>query len=252
MTAVATTPAPAPVAGSVPLENARHEAFALGIVGGMSQREAYRAAGYKPKTDEAADAAASRLLSDVKVAARVAWIKSQAVADNVMGLNEVLAEFSHVGRANMRDFVHLTLSDNLVNELQDLPPEVTAAIQELTVESYTEDGDAVREALEQQPQGGALKRQARPVRVVKRIKLKLHPKLQALSELRAHHEPQRHVHTGKDGGPIAVKDESEPISELELGRRVVFALELGRRALAAAAAATPAAPPPAAAKPTKG
>lgn len=53
------------------LENAQHEIFAQEIVRGTSQRCAYKAAGYKVKSDAAADANASRLLSTAKVAARV-------------------------------------------------------------------------------------------------------------------------------------------------------------------------------------
>ena len=38
-------------------------------------------------------------------------------------------------------------------------------------------------------------------------------------------------HTGKDGGPISTKDETEqPMSERELGRRIMFALERAARA----------------------
>ena len=53
------------------LGNARHEKFAQEIVKGASQRDAYRTAGYPTKSDAAADASASRLLSNAKVAARV-------------------------------------------------------------------------------------------------------------------------------------------------------------------------------------
>lgn len=52
------------------LKNAKHEAFAQGMFAGKCGREAYRTAGYDC-TPEAADAAASRLLKDVRVSARV-------------------------------------------------------------------------------------------------------------------------------------------------------------------------------------
>ena len=45
-----------------PLQNAKQEAFARAIVEGASQRDAYRSAGYTPRTDAAADASASRLI----------------------------------------------------------------------------------------------------------------------------------------------------------------------------------------------
>jgi len=63
------------------LKNPKHEAFAQGVFSGQSYRESYIAAGYaaKPST---ADAAASRLMKDVKsgVADRVAELQAQAVA----------------------------------------------------------------------------------------------------------------------------------------------------------------------------
>ena len=58
------------------LANPRHEIFAQQIAKGISQRDAYRGAGYEPKSDAVADAAASRLLSDVKISARVAEIQA--------------------------------------------------------------------------------------------------------------------------------------------------------------------------------
>jgi len=53
------------------LDNPQHEIFAQEIVKGTSQRDAYKTAGYQTKSDAAADASASRLLSHVKVEARI-------------------------------------------------------------------------------------------------------------------------------------------------------------------------------------
>ncbi len=59
------------------LENSRHEKFAQGLAQGMSAAEAYKAAGYEAKGN-VAEAAASRLLRDVKVASRVEELKQRA------------------------------------------------------------------------------------------------------------------------------------------------------------------------------
>jgi hypothetical protein len=59
------------------LENSRHEKFAQGLAQGMSAAEAYRQAGYEVKGN-VAEAAASRLLRDVKVASRVEELKQRA------------------------------------------------------------------------------------------------------------------------------------------------------------------------------
>jgi phage terminase small subunit len=54
--------------------NARQEAFARGLAEGMSQRQAYMAAGYGCK-GTTADENASRLLGNAKVAARVSELR---------------------------------------------------------------------------------------------------------------------------------------------------------------------------------
>lgn len=61
------------------LENPRHEKFAQGLAQGMSAGEAYRQAGYDAKGN-AAEAAASRLLKNVKVHSRVEELKNRAAA----------------------------------------------------------------------------------------------------------------------------------------------------------------------------
>lgn len=53
------------------LNNVRHERFAHEIAKGSSSRDAYKAAGYETKSDAAADACASRLLSSAAIKARV-------------------------------------------------------------------------------------------------------------------------------------------------------------------------------------
>jgi phage terminase small subunit len=57
-----------------PLKNSRHERFAQEIVDGECASAAYKLAGYSA-TGNSAEAAASRLLSDVKVAARIEELK---------------------------------------------------------------------------------------------------------------------------------------------------------------------------------
>lgn len=56
-----------------PLKNERHEAFAHGLAKGMTQIEAYVAAGYKPD-----DGAAARLSGNVRISERVAELLARA------------------------------------------------------------------------------------------------------------------------------------------------------------------------------
>jgi phage terminase small subunit len=72
---------------SKPLDNSRHEAFALNVAQGMSATEAYRQAGYEAKD---ADVAGPRLLGNVGngIKERVEYIKAQAATSAVLSIAE--------------------------------------------------------------------------------------------------------------------------------------------------------------------
>ena len=72
------------------LDNAKHERFAQEIAKGATGRDAYRAAGYASKSDAAADASASRLLSDVKVRDRIAELQDRAATSTVTTMESLL------------------------------------------------------------------------------------------------------------------------------------------------------------------
>src|SRR6185437_9695766 len=181
------------------LANAKHEAFARAIVGGTPAREAYRGAGYKPKSDDVATACASRLLADASVSARVAELKEAAAEKAVMTRAEVLRELSLLGRSSLkRILVRGEDTREVVESLQDLPDEDAAAIKSIVVDTYiTGSGDTARE--------------------VKRL---------------------RHEHTGKDGGPIETKEVTE-FSDIEVARRVAFLLQKAARQTIAGGAPAP-------------
>ncbi|MFZ3251722.1 MAG: terminase small subunit, partial [Pseudolabrys sp.] len=74
------------------LKNSRHELFAQEIAKGRSQREAYRAAGYLTKSDDATDANASRLLSNAKVANRIRELQTEAANSTEVTVSSLIAE----------------------------------------------------------------------------------------------------------------------------------------------------------------
>lgn len=192
------------------LSNPKHEAVVRAYIGDPERIGSRAYCAVFPKASpRAAQTAWSRLLKKAVFKARLAEVEAEIAAKAldaaVMSLREVLGEQSKIGRADMRDFVHLGLTDDLAGAVEDLPPEKTAAIQELTVETYVEG-------------------RGKAARTVKRVKFKLHSKAYALSELRAHHEPQRHEHTGADGKPIETKDLTERPSDIEIARRLAFLL----------------------------
>lgn len=68
---------------SEPLANARHERFACELAKGNAAGKAYELAGYKRD-----DASACRLSRNPKVKARLAWLKRQAAAVDVLTIAE--------------------------------------------------------------------------------------------------------------------------------------------------------------------
>lgn len=81
----------------------QQERFCRLIVEGKSQREAYLGAGYNPSNDNATDAAASRLLSAVKVQARIAELRApvtKRMQITLESITEMLREDRELARQN--------------------------------------------------------------------------------------------------------------------------------------------------------
>ena len=72
--------------GRTPLDNARHERFAQNIVKGMAAGPAYTAAGYRV-TGNSAKSAGGRLLTNVDVQARIAWLQG-STADQIIDIRD--------------------------------------------------------------------------------------------------------------------------------------------------------------------
>lgn len=87
------------------LENRRHELFAQGMAKGLSGRDAYKAAGFAPGTAEAADAAASRLLREDKVDARIKALLGKAAEKAEVTAERVIAELAKIGFGDIRQVV---------------------------------------------------------------------------------------------------------------------------------------------------
>jgi phage terminase small subunit len=190
------------------LKSAKHEAFARAIVEGKSGREAYRTAGYKAD-GAAADVNASRLLRDAQVSARIAELKDQAAKATELSAQKVLDELARIAFANMADYMRAGAGGDPYLDFSRLTREQAAALAEVTVEDF-KDG------------------RGKDAREVRKIKFKLCDKRAALVDLGNYFGlfKQKVEHSGPDGGPI----ETANLSELELARRIAFALERGARA----------------------
>lgn len=81
----------------------QQERFCRLIIEGRSQRDAYLGAGYKPTNDNAADAAASRLLSAVKVQTRISELRApvtKRMQITLESVTEMLREDRELARQN--------------------------------------------------------------------------------------------------------------------------------------------------------
>lgn len=195
------------------LKNVKHEAVLQAYLLDKTRVgwRAYKAV-YPKSSQRAAEVAWSRLLTNAEFTARrdelLAGVLEAVKNTATMDLAEVLEELSKLGRSNIQNMV-VDGDDtaDVVMSLRDMTPAHAATISELTIETYVEGkGEDARD--------------------VKRVRLKLHDKKGALSELRRHFEPDRHEHSGPKGAPIAVAD----LSLTEAARRIAFALVRAQRA----------------------
>jgi phage terminase small subunit len=103
------------------LTNAKHERFAQEIVKCSSSRDAYKAAGYNSKSDSVADAAASRLLSDVKIQGRIAELQGRAAEKVALNRSWVLERLMRNARITMgEEKVKITVKPKDSTETIDL------------------------------------------------------------------------------------------------------------------------------------
>lgn len=84
----------------------QQERFCQFMVQGKTQRDAYRLAGYKTATDEATDAAASRLLSNGKIEARIAQLREKGAKRAEVTLEWLIVQAQEVLEAAKSDAAH--------------------------------------------------------------------------------------------------------------------------------------------------
>ncbi len=155
---------------SGPLKNARRELFAQSVAAGKSVLASHKAAGYRPELRNAA-----RLKAHPSIKARIEQLQwdrerlaqaanQQALTKLAVSKESVGREFALIGFANMMDYTAPDQDGHRVLDLDHVTREQMAAVQEMTVDYYTEGKGK-----------GALR--------VKRVKVKLHPKVAALEKL---------------------------------------------------------------------
>lgn len=129
----------------------------------LNATQAATRAGYSAKT---AYSAGQRLLKHVDVASALAEAMEKRATKLDITAERVLGELALIGFANMQDYVRIHGGDPYV-DLSEMTREQAAAISEVTVEDFTDGrGEDARE--------------------VRRVKMKLHDKKGALTDLGRH------------------------------------------------------------------
>ncbi|MDE9467444.1 terminase small subunit [Xenorhabdus bovienii] len=172
--------------------------FALGILKGLNQVDAYRKAGGKAEGDSA-HVQASRMISFDKVKTFLAVMNQEAVSDAVMSRQEALERLSTMGRVSLHDIAEFRNSQ--IGEDDEGQPVFQASWQ-------------FKDSALQNP--AALSAISELTTGKDGIKLKLHdPKaaIKQLSELMGWDAPKKTELTGANGGPIQHTDLTE--EELE-------------------------------------
>ena len=134
---------------------------------------------------KSAEVQAARLLGNAKIAARIAQRQAARSRRTEITQDAVLTELAKIGFANMADYMRAGANGDPYLDFSALTRDQAAALQEVTVEDFTDGrGEDARE--------------------VRRVKFKLADKRAALVDVGRHLGmfKERHEHTGKDGGPI--------------------------------------------------
>lgn len=174
---------------------------ATNVLAGMSQRQAYYAAGGKAKNDVSADSTVYEILSSPQVKAFMDSMKLQAVSDAIMSREEAAKILTQLSRGNLTDLVKFqtvvagknmeTGEDvyqtvwSIDEDLQEKDPEKLIIISELEVGKS----------------GPKIKQHSKTAAIAQ------------LSKMMGWEAAQKFEHSGPGGGPILSKDVTELTDE---------------------------------------
>jgi phage terminase small subunit len=152
-----------------------------GQVGGSYARAGYRARG------NAAEAAGSRLLRNVKVSEKIAELRAAAAARAEVAAADVIRDLARVGLADIGQVLDFSGPDLKLRDASAIPEDARRALAAVKVRRFTEGrGEAARE--------------------VEIIEFRLANKVEALDKLARYfglYGPGRHEHSGPGGAPIS-------------------------------------------------
>ena len=146
--------------GSTMLRSVMQEAVLDSILAGTFQTDAYLEHYPTCKSKRVAEAAASRLLSNVRVKARLDYRRRQLAAKTEITAEKVLKEMAKIGFSNIQDF---TGRGNAITDISKLDPSIAAAVESVQSDIRYDNGKG---------EG-----------YTEKVKIKLHSKLGALNSL---------------------------------------------------------------------
>ncbi len=124
--------------GNTTKAEARREIFIREYLKDLNATRAAIAAGYSEKT---AEAAASRLLRNVKVKRRIEELMAQKVEKLDITVERVLGELGRLAFCNMHDYIVVQEDGTAYTDLSKLTRDQAAAISEVNTEEYVEGKD---------------------------------------------------------------------------------------------------------------
>ena len=168
------------------LSKPKYELFAQELAKGTKAGAAYVAAGFNAHASNAV-----RLSKNEHVAARVAELLAVGAERAGVTVQRIVEELAKIGFANMADYMRAGEGGDPYLDFSALTRDQAAALSEVTVEDF-KDG------------------RGEEARDVRRIKFKMHDKLNALEKLGKHVGmfPNKVEVSGPNGGPVETKDVS--------------------------------------------
>ena len=122
--------------------NPKQERFCQECLVDLNGTQAAIRAGYSPHT---ANEQSSQLLAKLNVQDRVAELQAARAQRLKVTQDQVVREFAKLAFVNMQDFITVQADGSAYTDLSKLTRDQAAAIQEITVNQYTEGrGDAAR------------------------------------------------------------------------------------------------------------
>ena len=111
----------------------RMKAFCEELIIDFDRNRAYRDAGYKPNTDNAARVGAHQLLQREDVQEYMMYLLQQHTAARELKVEQVLEGLQQIAFSDIRNVIDVTGKGEIqLKRLDDLPPHVTATISKIT------------------------------------------------------------------------------------------------------------------------